>query len=93
MKKNTESVVPLHEHRVLEDHPEIELEKLLWRLLNEKHKGDILAASESYSEAKAAEAFVQIAGKGRLDRDELYDSLIGWALIELGEISLQTSVA
>lgn len=86
-------IVQLHEHRELKDHPEKELTKLLWRLLQEKHQGNILAASDAYAESKAAEILAQIVGKGRIDRDELYDSLIAWALIELGEIQPHTAVA
>jgi len=79
-------VVCLHEHRELADHPERELEQLLRRLLEEKYDHKLLALANAYAEEKAAQTVFQMVGKGRVDRDELYDALIAWALLELREI-------
>lgn len=84
-------VVCLHAYRELKDHPERELKKLLWRLLNEKHHGDLLAASEAFAVARAGEVTLQLLSKGFVDRDELYDALIAWGLQELEDIA--TAVA
>ena len=81
------SMVYLHAHRELEDHPEKELQQLLWQLLEKKYQGDLLALTEAYSEEKAEQALAQILAKGRIDRDELYDALIAWARSELGSLS------
>lgn len=83
----TGRVVFLHNHRTIPGKPEQKLGKLLERLLYEKHKGDILAASEAYAEEKTSQILAQTFSGVCLDREELYDALIGWALMELGELT------
>lgn len=83
MSRKQAEVVCLHAYRELKDHPEKELQKLLWRVLEEKHQGDILAASEAYAIERAGQVTLQLLSKGVVDRDELYDAMIAWCLQEL----------
>ncbi len=85
-KKKCE-VIFLHEHRDLNGHPERELRKLLWRLLKEKYQDDILEMAEDYAEEKARQTLAQLTVNLYLDREELYESLIAWVLLELGELT------
>lgn len=86
MKTPTGKIVYLHTYRELGHDAEKQLQKLLWRLLEEKHNGDILAAAEDFALARAGEITQQMLSKGVVDRDELYDAMIAWALDELGEL-------
>lgn len=81
------NVVYLHEHRELKGHPEKELEILLWKLLEKKYQNDILAMAEDYAEEKARQTLAQLNVNHYIDREELYESLIAWALLELGELN------
>lgn len=84
MSQNLETgVIYLHEYRILDKQASEELKKLLWKVLEKKYGGDILAFAEAFALAKAGEITLQLFSKGRVDRDEYYDSMIAWALEEL----------
>ena len=87
MTRKTGAIVYLHIHRELPGKPEAELEKLLERLLWEKHHGNLVAASDAYADEKTEQAVLQLLGGQCIDREELYEALIAWALIELGELT------
>lgn len=87
MPQKTGTVVYLHIHRELPGKPEAELEKLLERLLWEKHHGNLLAASDAYADEKTEQAMLQLLSGQRIDREEFYEALIAWALVELGELT------
>lgn len=89
----TASIVYLHNHRVLPNAPDKELERLLFRLLHEKHNGDLVGASDAYADEKTAQILAQFFSGNCLDREQLYEALIAWALIELGDLTNEGEAA
>jgi len=66
-----------------------ELGVLLERLLFEKHQGNFVAAVEAYAIERHAQIDAQTARGQTLDDEELRESMIAWALIELGELTTE----
>ncbi len=80
-------VIELHMHRsALVGNPDQRLKTLLHEVLEKVYNNNLMAMADDYTAEKTAETVRQMLNKQFIDRAELYEHLLRWAIRKLQEV-------